>query len=226
MGFGVIGAGRCYLHLQQYGSSCSGGTFFNLAFCRYLHLQFFNWASVPGGRFSNPPKTPSPNVGCNFTITLKATFILTTLILTTSFCSFGQKVTNEELLTNLEIKTFRVPSFPKKQWIIEIIPDTLQKSKIVNIDKVLLSKTTALIAIKFDNDTTISFTLIQNKNTSSQGTMLLKQSRYDITWNKFPERLFKNTFVIATIKYEQNENNAMQNLTGLLVVQLIDELKF
>ena len=159
-------------------------------------------------------------------MTLKATFILTTLILTTSFCSFGQKVTNEELLTILEIKTFRVPSFPKKQWTIEIIPDTLQKSKIVNIDKVLLSKTTALIAIKFDNDTTISFTLIQNKNTSSQGTMLLKQSRYDITWNKFPERLFKNTFVIATIKYEQNENNAMQNLTGLLVVQLIDELKF
>ena len=159
-------------------------------------------------------------------MTLKTTFILTTLILTTSFCSFGQKVTNEELLTILEIKTFRVPSFPKKQWTIEIIPDTLQKSKIINIDKVLLSKTTALIAIKFDNDTTISFTLIQNKNTSSQGTMLLKQSRYDITWNKFPERLFKNTFVIATIKYEQNENNAMQNLTGLLVVQLIDELKF
>ena len=159
-------------------------------------------------------------------MTLKATFILTTLILTTSFCSFGQKVTNEELLTILEIKTFRVPSFPKKQWIIEIIPDTLQKRKIVNIDKVLLSKTTALIAIKFDNDTTISFTLIQNKNTSSQGTMLLKQSRYDITWNKFPERLFKNTFVIATIKYEQNENNAMQNLTDLLVVQPIDELKF
>ena len=159
-------------------------------------------------------------------MTLKTTFILTTLILTTSFCSFGQKVTNEELLTILEIKTFRVPSFPKKQWTIEIIPDTLQKSKIVNIDKVLLSKTTALIAIKFDNDTTISFTLIQNKNTSSQGTMLLKQSRYDITWNKFPERLFKNTFVIATIKYEQNENNAMQNLTDLLVVQPIDELKF
>jgi hypothetical protein len=26
MGFGVIGAGRCYLHLQQHGSSCSGRT--------------------------------------------------------------------------------------------------------------------------------------------------------------------------------------------------------
>ena len=26
MGFGVIGAGRCYLHHQQHGSSCSGRT--------------------------------------------------------------------------------------------------------------------------------------------------------------------------------------------------------
>ena len=34
---GVIGAGYCY-----------------------LHQQFFNWASVPGARFSNPPTTPSP----------------------------------------------------------------------------------------------------------------------------------------------------------------------
>ena len=159
-------------------------------------------------------------------MTLKATFILTTLVLTTWFCSFGQRVTNEELLTILDIKTFRVPSFPKKQWTIEIIPDTILKRKIVNIDKVLLSKITALIAVRFDNDTTISFTLIQNQNTSSQGIMPLKQSRYDITWNKFPERLFKNTFVIATINYEQNDNNAMQNLTDLLVVQLIDELKF
>ena len=159
-------------------------------------------------------------------MTLKATFILTTLIFTTSFCSFGQKVTNEELLTILDIKTFRVPSFPKKQWTIETIADTLQKRKNVTIDRVLSSKTAALIAVKFDNDTTISFTLIQNKNTSSQGTMPLKQNRYDITWNKFPERLFKNTFVIATINYEQNDNNLLQNLTDLLVVQLIDELKF
>ena len=60
MGFGVIGAGRCNLQLQQHGSSCSGRTFFNLAFCCYFHLQFFNWASVPGGRFSNTPTTPSP----------------------------------------------------------------------------------------------------------------------------------------------------------------------
>jgi hypothetical protein len=54
IGFGIIGAGRCNLHLQQHSSSCSGWTFFNLAFCCYLQHQFFNWALVPGGRFSNP----------------------------------------------------------------------------------------------------------------------------------------------------------------------------
>ncbi|TAL47250.1 MAG: hypothetical protein EPN92_05080 [Chitinophagaceae bacterium] len=159
-------------------------------------------------------------------MTFKAAFLLTTFILTTSLCSFSQQVTNDELLTILDIKTFRVPSFPKKQWTIEIIPDTLQKRKTITIDKDLFSKTTSLIAVKFDNDTTITFTLIQNKNTSSQGTMFLKQSRYDITWNKLPERLYKNTFVIGTINYEQNDDKPLQNLTDLLVIQLIDELKF
>jgi len=159
-------------------------------------------------------------------MTLKTICIFTLFVLTTSFCSFGQKVTNDELLTILDIKTFRVPSFAKKQWTIEIISDTLQKRKVVSIDKTLSSKTNSLIAIKFDNDTTISFTLIQKKNTSSQGTMLLKNSRYDIIWNRFPERLFKNTFVIATINYEQKDDNSIQHLTELLIIQLIDEPKF
>ena len=39
-----------------------GQTSFNLAFCCYLQHQFFNWASVPGGRFSNSPTSQSPNV--------------------------------------------------------------------------------------------------------------------------------------------------------------------
>lgn len=161
-------------------------------------------------------------------MTIKTALLLTALVLTAPFCSFSQKVTNDDLLTILDIKAFRVPSFPKKQWAIEIISDTdtLQKRKAVAIDKVLSSKTTSLIAAKFDNDTTLSFTLIQNKNTSSQGTLSLRQSRYDITWNNFPERLYKNTFVIATINYEQNDDNTSQNLTDLLVIQLIDELKF
>ena len=60
MGFGVIGAGRCYLHQKQHGSSCSGLTEFNLAFSCYLQISFFNWALVPGGRFSNSPTTPRP----------------------------------------------------------------------------------------------------------------------------------------------------------------------
>src|SRR5437764_4724288 len=99
----------------------------------------------------------------------KTALILTALVLTAPFCSFSQKVTNDELLTILDIKAFRVPSFPKKQWTIEIIPDTLQKRKTVAIGKVLSSKTKSLIAAKFENDTTLSFTLIQNKSTSSQG---------------------------------------------------------
>ena len=136
-------------------------------------------------------------------MTFKTALLLTALSLTIPFYSFSQKVTNDELLTILDIKAFRVPSFPKKQWTIEIIPDTLQKQKAVVIDKVLASKTTSLIAAKFENDTTLSFTLIQNKSTSSQGTLSLRQSRYDITWNNFPERLYKDTFVIATINYEQ-----------------------
>src|SRR5580765_2857319 len=106
-------------------------------------------------------------------MTFKVSFLLTSLLLATSLYSFSQQVTNDELLTILEINTFRVPSFSKKQWTIEIIPDTLQKRKTVTIDKVLSSKTTSLIAVKFDNDSTISFTLIQNKNTSSQGAIPL-----------------------------------------------------
>lgn len=157
---------------------------------------------------------------------LKPAFLFLTLFFATSFISFSQRVTNDELLTILDIKTFRVPTFPKKQWTIEIIHDTLQQRTIINIDKVLSSKKTSLIAVKFDNDTTISFTLIQNKNTNSQGSFNLKQSRYDITWNKVPEQLFDNTFVIATIDYEQNEDKPLLKLTDLLIIQLIDELKF
>ncbi len=158
-------------------------------------------------------------------MTLKTIYILIILILTTSLCSFGQRITNDELLTILDINSFRVPSFPKKQWTIEIINDTLQKRKIISINKVLSSKTNSLIAVKFDNDTTISFTLIQNKYTSSSGTIPLQNSRYEITWNKFPERLYKNAFVIATINYEQKDDNSILNLTQLLIIQLIDELK-
>jgi hypothetical protein len=40
-----------------------GQKFFNVAFCSYLHLQYFNWAAVPGRRISNPPTSQSPIVG-------------------------------------------------------------------------------------------------------------------------------------------------------------------
>jgi Ftsk gamma domain len=41
-----------------------GQKFFNLAFCSYL--QYFNWATIPGRRFSNSPTSQSPIVIGNF----------------------------------------------------------------------------------------------------------------------------------------------------------------
>lgn len=53
-----------------------------------------------------------------------------------------------------------------------------------------------------------------------------KYSRYEIVWNNFPEYLYKNSYVLAKISYEQNDGELMQNCTELLIIQLIDELKF
>jgi hypothetical protein len=71
---------HCALHwvLQYWGRSNThqhwfaiglqlGQKFFNLAFCSYLHPQYFNWAAVPGGRFSNSPTSQSPIVSGNTT---------------------------------------------------------------------------------------------------------------------------------------------------------------
>jgi hypothetical protein len=134
-------------------------------------------------------------------------------------------MTNDELLDILDIHAWRAPTLSKKQWTIDIIPDTLQKREVVNIKKVLQSESKSLIAVKFDNDTTVTYTLIQNKNSSSQGIFNLKQSRYEIEWNNVPELLYGNIFVVATISYEQNDDNTGQNLTYLMVIELIDELK-
>jgi hypothetical protein len=76
-----------------------GQKFFNVAFCSYLHLQYFNWASVPGGRFSNPPTSQSPIVGGNkfghpTKFKLKTLMRKIILIITIPFCleSFGQNL--------------------------------------------------------------------------------------------------------------------------------------
>lgn len=42
-----------------------------LDFCSYLYHRFFNWAAVPGRRFSNSPTTPIPTVSGNFTSKLQ-----------------------------------------------------------------------------------------------------------------------------------------------------------
>jgi len=147
------------------------------------------------------------------------------LLMTIAFSAFSQKVTNEELLDILDIKTFRVPLYKNKQWTIELINDTLQKRRVTKIDNKLNSKTTSLIAVKFDNDTTLAFSLIQKKSTGSKGTIGLKNSRYEFTWNKLPEYLYKDNYIIGTILYEQKDDNSIINLTELLVIRLIPELK-
>ena len=59
-GFGVIGADGITMSICNSIWLLFGQTSFNLAFCCYLQYKFYNWASVPGWRFSNSPTTPSP----------------------------------------------------------------------------------------------------------------------------------------------------------------------
>jgi hypothetical protein len=55
--------GRNNTHQQRFAIGLQfGQKFFNVAFCSYLHLQYFNWATVPGERISNPPTSQSPIV--------------------------------------------------------------------------------------------------------------------------------------------------------------------
>ncbi len=60
MGFCNIGADGITMSFCNAIWLLLGQTSFNLAFCYYLHHQFFNWALVPGGRFSNAPTSQSP----------------------------------------------------------------------------------------------------------------------------------------------------------------------
>jgi hypothetical protein len=60
LGLALLGQDVVIFNCSNIAAVVRGRTFFNLAFCCYLHHQFFNRASVPGGRFSNPPTTPSP----------------------------------------------------------------------------------------------------------------------------------------------------------------------
>ena len=64
MGFGVIGAGRCKLHHQQYGSSCSGWTF-----SIWLLVVIFNFSFSIGlwfraDVFQIPQQRQALNVAC------------------------------------------------------------------------------------------------------------------------------------------------------------------
>ena len=61
-GFCNIGADGITMNIYNSIWHLFGQTSFNLASCCYLHHQFFNLASVPGGRFSNSPTSQSPIV--------------------------------------------------------------------------------------------------------------------------------------------------------------------
>jgi hypothetical protein len=68
-GFAILGQQQYPSALVRYWASVRAEVF-NVAFCSYLHLQYFNWAAVPGGRISNPPTSQSPIVACNKSETL------------------------------------------------------------------------------------------------------------------------------------------------------------
>jgi hypothetical protein len=61
MGFAILGQKQYPSAFIHYWASVRAEVF-NVAFCSYLHLQYFNWAAVPGGRFSNSPTSQSPIV--------------------------------------------------------------------------------------------------------------------------------------------------------------------
>ena len=100
-----------------------GQTSFNLAFCCYLKHQYFNWASVPGGRFSNSPTSQSPVVSCKFLRTLPIKelyyklmtriFILIQFLWLSNF-SIGQNVEQriQKFVTDQSIDSFIIYSYP------------------------------------------------------------------------------------------------------------------
>jgi hypothetical protein len=89
--------GRSNTHQQRFAIGLQfGQKFFNVAFCSYLHFQYFNWAAVPGGRISNPPTSQSPIVACNLTaVSIMTKHILTILFFAYGFCSCGQTKPNK-----------------------------------------------------------------------------------------------------------------------------------
>jgi hypothetical protein len=61
IGFCNIGAEAIPISIGKL-LGCGSGRSFSIIFCTlFVHL-FFNWAAVPGGRFSNPPTSQSPIV--------------------------------------------------------------------------------------------------------------------------------------------------------------------
>ncbi|MBK6381764.1 MAG: hypothetical protein IPF72_19725 [Chitinophagaceae bacterium] len=60
IGFGVIGGRTLLTSSSVTWQQLFQAGRFQFSFCCYLQHEFFNWALVTGGRFSNPSTTPSP----------------------------------------------------------------------------------------------------------------------------------------------------------------------
>jgi hypothetical protein len=91
--------GRSNIHQHWFAVGLRfGQKFFNVAFCSYLHHQYFNWAAVPGGRISNPPTSQSPIVVRN----LMTHFNYLTIFFLTLSLSACSQMDNPQNLTRLK----------------------------------------------------------------------------------------------------------------------------
>ena len=122
-----------------------------MTFSCYLQLSIFNWASVPGGRFSNAPTTPSPNVGRNFLILhMKYSFDFLDRIQSTesdklditSIIPTSEYSTSKKIIESIESKEFKSSNLYKiliSVFVFGILCVTIQQHIFTNtsIDKIM-----------------------------------------------------------------------------------------
>jgi hypothetical protein len=134
-GFCNIGADGITMTICNSISLLFGQTIFNLAF--FCYLQYFNWAAVPGERFSNPLTSQSLIVRGNFMTTIKTTIFF--LLLTTFV--FGQDRSFDTTLVinkmTFHIKTIAINSdlllFTSTCWTETTLVDTIESGGLAYI---------------------------------------------------------------------------------------------
>ncbi len=140
--------------------------------------------------------------------------LLPLLIVLAPSTVFAQKLTHDELVEILEIKSWRIP-MPKDEnweWSIEFVDYAARKSVAVNSDK-LTTQRKALIVLRDMGNNIYRFTLKQTAGTGS-GDMEINicteeqikakncDNSYTITWFDDPKPFDDGTkFVIAEIAH-------------------------